>query len=72
MTARLKRDRLPYRWLQLIAPIHALEVARYETAMVWVRLTRSSNCRHCRHASELMVNVGCGDKGKPRLGERGQ
>lgn len=63
MRRGLKRDRFPYRWLTTIAPLHALKVVQYESAMAWVRLRHPRNDHRFVGASDLLVNVGCGRNG---------
>lgn len=60
----LKRNRYPYRLLLKVAPLHAFNIIRYELAMMKVRLTNPRTNRRFAEAKELLVNVGCGDKGK--------
>jgi len=60
----LKRNRYPYRLLLEVAPLHALIVIGYELAMMRARLANPRMDTRFAEAKELLVNVGCGDKGK--------
>jgi predicted SAM-dependent methyltransferase len=61
---RLKRDRYPYRWLLQLAPLHAIQVVRYELKMAWVRATHRRTDRRFVAGDAIMLNVGCGRNGK--------
>ncbi len=60
----LKRNRFPYRLLMFAFPLHVWVAARFEARMALVRLTRPRRDRRFKCATDLLVNVGCGETGR--------
>lgn len=63
-TARLYRLVRPIRWLIPI-PLHTFFPLLYELYLLWMRLTTLSTPRRFRGRSDLLVNLGAGDTGRP-------
>ncbi len=54
--------RLLYKWMPI--PLHTYFPLRVELRMLWVRLISRHVYRRYMHAKNLLVNIGCGSKGK--------
>lgn len=61
----LLSERWPYKVLLKVIPLHTLRPLRYELHLAWVRLHARAVRRRFDRARDLLVNVGCGDRGQP-------
>ena len=48
-----------------VLPLHVLYQLRIELQLAWVRLTSLTVARRYRGATNLKVNIGCGNRGRP-------
>lgn len=60
---RQKSQRLPYRFIFNLLPMHTLVELRFEAWLAWLRLSRRGIDERFKSASDLLVNVGCGPRG---------
>ncbi len=61
--AAARSTRPPYRWMLAILPGHAWRQLRHELGLTLIRLSSRKARRSLVGASDLLINVGCGDKG---------
>jgi hypothetical protein len=59
----IKTQRLPYRLVLKLLPLHTLIELRAESRLTWLRLSRRGIDRRYSAAEDLLVNVGCGPNG---------
>ena len=53
------------RYLRALFPLHLLKPLKMEAQMAWLRLRTRKSEKLFRNRTGMMVNLGCGDHGKP-------